>query len=80
MASYADIDNWFMHHPPVGDQVELYKSVRDAGRDMAAVILECSPSSADQSAALRKVREAVMTTNAAIACSGGWEPGQGSGQ
>jgi len=38
--------------------------------ELALVILEHTPPSADQSAAIRKVREAVMTANASIACGG----------
>ena len=44
-----------------------YDAIRKAGKDLAAAILENTPSCADQSAALRKVREVVMTANAAIA-------------
>ncbi|MGQ0816371.1 MAG: hypothetical protein ACT4O1_18230 [Gemmatimonadota bacterium] len=36
----------------------------------ADIILDCTPIGADQAAAVRKVREAVMTANAAIACGG----------
>ena len=64
------LDHWFTHHPPEGDQVERYQRVRAAGKQFAEAILRDTPPSADQSAALRKVREAVMTANAAIACRG----------
>lgn len=64
------LENWFTHHPPEGDQEQRYKAVRDAGLLFASVIIEATPPSADQNAALRKVREAVMTANAAIACGG----------
>jgi len=62
--------NWFTYHPPTPEEVELYKRIRDAGRHFADVIVECTPGSADQTASLRKVREAVMTANAALACGG----------
>lgn len=65
-----DLENWFTHHAPVGDQTGRYESIRRAGLDLARVILLATPSSADQSAAIRKVREAVMTANSAIACGG----------
>jgi hypothetical protein len=63
----ADIDNIFSYHPPKSDQVERYNTLREAGKAFAIVILEITPAGADQSAAIRKVREAVMTANAAIA-------------
>lgn len=64
-----DLDNLFTYHPPKGDQVERYAKIREAGLALARVISESTPPSADQSAAIRKVREAVMTANAAIACN-----------
>lgn len=66
----ADLDNWFTYHAPTEGQPEQYKRVRDAGRVFAQAIPMNSPSCADQMAAIRKVREAVFTTNAAIACGG----------
>ena len=55
---------------PDNEKISAYAEVRSAGRDLAAVILKNTPSSPDQSAAIRKVREAVMTANASIACGG----------
>lgn len=63
-----ELINWFTHHAPKGDQVDRYKAIRDAGLAFARVIHRHAPSCADQTAAIRKVREAVMTANAAIAC------------
>lgn len=63
------IEVWFTYHPPVGDQGQRYVRLRDAAKGFALVIAECTPSCADQTAAIRKVREAVMTANAAIACN-----------
>lgn len=64
------IENWFTYHPPTPEQVVQYGRIRDAAKDFAIVIAENTPPSADQTAAIRKVREAVMTANAAIACEG----------
>jgi hypothetical protein len=65
----SDLNNWFQHHPPKDDAaVARYQTIREAGRTFAQVIVEHTPPSADQTAAVRKVREAVMTANAAIAC------------
>jgi hypothetical protein len=68
MITQTDIDNWFSYHSPQGDQPERYIRIREAARHLAEVILENSKPSADQTAAIRKVREAVMTANAGIAC------------
>lgn len=65
------LDNWFSHHPPATPaDVARYERLRAAGKAFAEVIVHETPASADQSAALRHVREAVMTANAAIACGG----------
>ena len=63
-----DLDNLFSYHAPKGDQAGRYVKIRDAGKALAQTILDCCPPNADTSAAIRKVREAVMTANAAIAC------------
>lgn len=64
------INNWFMYHVPGPDQFPKYAAIREAGKHFAEVIAQNTPRSADQTAAIRKVREAVMTANAAIACRG----------
>ena len=67
----AVLDKWFTHHPPSNDMmIERYRRIRAAGRAFAEVILAETPGCADQTAAIRKVREAVFTSNAAIACYG----------
>jgi len=73
MAGYTqdDLNHLFKHHPPVNaDQIERYKRVREAGKAFAEVILAETPGCADQTVAIRKVREAVWVSNAAIACYG----------
>lgn len=64
------VDDLFTYHRPRGDQLEKYERVRRAAKALARVLIENCPSSADRSAAIRKVREAVMTANAAIALNG----------
>lgn len=71
MSQSAQLDNWFTYHDASPDQVTKYQSIRAAARALAEAILINAPSSADRSDAIRKVREAVMVANAAIAC-GGW--------
>lgn len=63
------LDNWFTYHSPTPDQIPKYQAIRDAGKLLAGAIMENTFICADQSAAIRKVREAVMTANAAIACN-----------
>lgn len=64
------LDNWFQYHAPKQGQAEVYTQIRDAGKVFAEKIMALVPPSADQTAAIRKVREAVFTANAAIACEG----------
>lgn len=65
-----DLDDLFSYHPPEQDQPARYERLRSAAKDFAAAILSNTPASADQTAAIRKVREALMTSNAAIALKG----------
>ncbi len=64
------IEEWFTYHAPTSEQVEQYKAIREKAKELARTISANTPHSADQTAALRKLREAVMTANAAIACRG----------
>jgi hypothetical protein len=64
----AEIENFFTYHPPHESQIPLFAGIREAAKRLAEEINKCCPPSADQTAAIRKVREAVMTANAAIAC------------
>lgn len=65
-----EIDNLFAHHPPKDEAtVAQHEAIRKAGRIFAKAIIKHTPPSADQTAAVRKAREAVMTANAAIACA-----------
>ncbi len=66
----SDLENWFTYHSPTPEQLPKYLEIREAGKAFAAVLLKKTPPSADQTAAIRKVREAVMTANQAIACGG----------
>lgn len=63
----AEIENQFTYHAPNATQLPRYQELRNAGKALALAIARCCPPGADRSAALRKVREAVMTGNAAIA-------------
>ena len=66
-----DLDHIFKYHAPKGDlDVQSYTALREAGKAFAEAIVDLTPECADQTAAVRKVREAVMTANAAIALGG----------
>jgi hypothetical protein len=66
-----NLNNLFKHHPPVGEaDIKRYERIRAAGKAFAQVVVDNTPACADQSAAVRKIREAVMTSNAAVACFG----------
>lgn len=62
------IHHWFTYHAPHGDQVDRYQILRDEARELAFLICKIVPPGADRTAAIRKLRECVMTANAAIAC------------
>lgn len=64
------LNDLFSYHAPRADQLPHYEAIRAAAKVFAAVVLEHTPSSADQTAAVRKIREAVMTANASIALDG----------
>jgi hypothetical protein len=68
MISNYDLDNWFQYHAPTHIQQKQYETIRAAARHLAGVIISNTPLGADQTASIRKLREAVMTANASIAC------------
>jgi hypothetical protein len=71
MITATTINHWFSYHPPKDDeQIKAYTEIREAARVFALSVLQHTPQSADQTAAIRKIREAVATSNAAIACQG----------
>ena len=69
MITQENLDNWFVYHAPKDGDLEAYQAIRGAAADFAQVVLANTPASADQTAAIRKIREAVMTANAARACA-----------
>ena len=70
MITKTMLNNWFIYHTLDEEQARRCALVGGAGLMLAMVILENTPESADQTAAIRKVREAVMTANLAIVCKG----------
>jgi hypothetical protein len=66
----ANVVDVFSYHAPDSDQLVTYEKLRSCARDFANAILDLTPACADQQAALRLLRECVMTANAAIALKG----------
>lgn len=62
----AEIYDMFKFNRPQGDQGERYIKIREAAREFALVIAMNTDPSADQTAAVRKVREAMHTASDAI--------------
>ena len=63
------LETWFKYHnDPL--KVVHYEAINEAARNLAATVMQHTPRCADQSAALRLIRDARMTANAAIACEG----------
>jgi len=69
-AAAFDLDHIFKYHSPTDEQLPKYEAIRAAAKVFAAVVIENTPRSADQTAAIRLLREAVMTANASIALGG----------
>lgn len=68
MMNKVSIENWFTHHSPTAAQTRKYDSIRASAWSLALLIYDNVPDCADRTAAIRKLRECVMTANAAIAC------------
>lgn len=64
-----EINEWFNYHSPKEDQPQRYEELRETAKQLALKICLNVPPCADRTAALRKLRECVMTANAAIACN-----------
>jgi hypothetical protein len=70
MITDEQLVNWFTYHKPELDQNVRYELINAAALAFARVVLKNTPASADQTAAIRDIRNARMTANAAIACGG----------
>ena len=65
-----NIDHIFTYHTPKPDQIPRYNNIREKAKEFAEVIISNTPPGPDQSAAIRHLRECVMTANASIALKG----------
>lgn len=64
------VAEFFKYHPPDETTIPKYAAINQAAKNFAEVILANCPRGADTSAAIRLIREARMTANAAIALNG----------
>ena len=69
-AAFQKVDDAFMYRVPTQEQIASMQLIRNSARELAKSIVLLSPKCADTSAALRKLRECVMTVNAAIVSEG----------
>jgi len=61
-----EIEKLFTHHAPTPDQIASIGTIRAYGAALATCVVMYVPEGADQAAAIRKIREAVMTANAGV--------------
>jgi hypothetical protein len=64
------IEQLFTYHPANPFVAPKYDAIREAAKYFAKVLYNNVPQGADRTAAIRKLREAVMTANAGIALGG----------
>jgi hypothetical protein len=61
------IEKAFTYHPPTGEQIPKYNTLRAAAKTLAEMIADFCPPSRERSLALTKLEETVMWANASIA-------------
>jgi hypothetical protein len=64
-----DLEHIFTYHNSK-EKIPNFNAIRDAAKHFAQVVLDNTPSCDDQNNAITKIREAVASSNAAIALSG----------
>ena len=70
MSSEEILHELFSYHPPTPHTLPKFQAINQAAKNFAEVVLQNCPSSADRSAAIRLIRDARMTANAAVALNG----------
>lgn len=63
------LNRYFTYHAPKSNQPERYEKIRSEGKKLSETIITNCPSSKERDIAIEKIREAVMWTNASIACN-----------
>lgn len=64
------LNELFSYHPPTVESLPRFSAINQAAKNFAEVVLSNCPPCADRSDAIRKIREARMTANAAVALNG----------
>ncbi len=59
----------FTYHAPKTDQAERYVELRDKAKELAELIVACTPPSREQSLALSELEGSIMWANKAISCN-----------
>lgn len=70
MTSEEVLAELFRYHPPTEATLPKFAAINQAAKNFAEVVLQNCPPSADRSAAIRLIRDARMTANAAVALNG----------
>jgi hypothetical protein len=70
MTSEEILAELFKYHAPTEFTIPKCAAINQAAKNFAEVVLQNCPSSADRSAAIRLIRDAGMTANAAVALNG----------
>lgn len=61
------ITELFTYHTPSGDQPQRYEQINEKAKQLALLVNEICPESAEKTKAIRKIQAARMWANAAIA-------------
>lgn len=64
------LEHLFKYHAPTEETIPKYNAINAAAKEFARTVMKVCPPSADQSAALRLIRDARMTANASVALGG----------
>lgn len=64
------LSHWFEKHERAEESDILYETIRHAAKQFGQIILDHTPPCADQSDAIRKVREAMLMAHQALDCGG----------
>lgn len=70
MSETQIVAEFFKYHPPTDGTIPKFAAINQAAKNFAEIVLANCPSGADRSAAIRLIRDARMTANAAIALNG----------
>lgn len=70
LSTEKQLEAYFTYHAPTTVQLEKINAIREGAKAYAKILMSNTPSGADQSAALRLIRESSMTGNAAVVLEG----------